>query len=82
MIHDKVEIYGLGRLAEVVDFNNWNNNLDSSWNNSIISVIIDAGGVTSNDNDITKEIIKTKEDIDAELGNRHNIKLASLLTDF
>ena len=62
-------------------FNNQNYKLDPSWHNGIIYVRIQADGVYSNDNDITKNIIKTKEDISYYLGNGYNIKLASLLTD-
>ena len=64
-----------------MSFNIWNYKLDTSWRNGIISVIIDTDGVNSNDNDTKEKIIKTKEDIDAYLGNGHIIKLASLLTD-
>ena len=79
--HDKGERAGLGRLLEVIDSNNRNYKLDPSWHKGTISVRIDADGVNSNDNDITSKIIKTKEDIAAYLGNGHNIKLTSLLTD-
>ena len=62
-------------------FNNWNYRLDPSWHGGILSVRIDAGGINPNDNDIAEYIIKIKEDIDAYLGNEHNIKLYSLLTN-
>ena len=61
--HDKGERAGLGRLVEVMSFNNRNYKLDPSWHNGIISVIIDLDGVNSNDDDIATKIIKTKEDI-------------------
>ena len=65
--HDKGERALLGRLVEVVAFNNPNYKLDPSWYNGIISVIIYADGVNSNDNYIAKKVIKTKEDIAAYL---------------
>ena len=55
--HDKGERAVLGRLVEVMAFNNHNYKLDTSWHNNIISVIIDANGVNSNDNGIVKKII-------------------------
>ena len=81
LIHDKGERAGLGRIVEVMYFNNRNYKLDPSWNNNILSVRMDADGVNSNGDDIAAKIIKTKEDIAAYLGNGQTIKLASLLTD-
>ena len=69
MGHDNGERSVIGRPVEVMSFNNQNYKLDPSWNNSIISVRIDADGVNSSDNDIATNIIKTKEDIAAYLGN-------------
>ena len=80
--HEKGEISGLGRLVEVMSFNNRNYKLDPSWHNGIISVRNDADGVNSNDDDIATKIIKKIHIyISAYLGNEHTIKLASLLTD-
>ena len=79
--HDKGERAVIGRLAEVMDFNNQNYKIYPSWHNGIISVRIYADDVNPNDNDIAENIIKTKEDIATYLGNVQNIKLASLLTD-
>ena len=79
--HDKVERAGLGRLVEVMSFNNHNYKLYISWHNGIISVSIDIDGANSNDDDIVTNIIKTKKDIAAYLGNGYTIKLTSLLTD-
>ena len=78
--HDKVEIGWLGIPVEVVSFNNRHYKLYPSWHDGIISVRIDADGVNSNDNDIRTKIIKIEEDISDYLGNRHNIKIALLLT--
>ena len=50
--HDRGERAGIGRILEVMYFNNQNYKIDPSWNNGIISVIIDADGVNPNDNDI------------------------------
>ena len=80
LIHDKGERAGLGRLVEVMSFNNRNYKLDHTWHNGIISVRIDVDSVNSNDDDIAKNIIKTKIYIADYLGNRHTIKLVSLLT--
>ena len=55
--HDKGERAGLGRLVEVMSFNNNNYKLDTSWHNGIISVRIDADIVNSNDDDIVTKII-------------------------
>ena len=79
--HDKGERYVLGRLVELMAFNNQNYNIDPSWHYGITSVRIDTDGFNSNDNYIAADFIKTKEDIDSYLENRHNIKLASFLTD-
>ena len=61
--------------------NNRNYKLDTNWHDGIISVLIDADGVNSNDNYITKNILKNKINEAAYLRNGHHIKLASLLTD-
>ena len=79
LIHDKREMSGLGILVESMAFNNRNYKLDPSWHNGIISVQIDADRVNPNDNDIATRIIK--KDIGNYLGNRHNIKISSLLTN-
>ena len=60
LIHDKGERAGLGRILEVMSFNNRNYKLYSTCHNGIIPVIIDADGVNSNDSDITTKIINTK----------------------
>ena len=60
LIHDKGERAGLGRILEVMSFNNRNYKLYSTCHNGIIPVIIDADGVNPNDDDIATKIIKTK----------------------
>ena len=79
--HDKGERAGLGRLVEVMSFNNRNHRLDPTWHDGIISIRIDADGVNSNDDDIATKIIKTKEDISTYLDDGVQIKIASLMTD-
>ena len=79
--HDKGERAGLGRLVEVMAFNNRKLKLDPSWHDGIISIRIDADGVNSNDKDIATKIIKTKQDIITYLEDGTRIRLASILTD-
>ena len=58
LCHDKGEIAVLGRLVEVMAFNNHNYKIYPSWQYGIIYVWIDAYGVNSNDNDIAANIIE------------------------
>ena len=55
--HDKGERYVLGRLVELMAFNNRDYKLNPSWHDGIISVQIDANSVHSNDNDITTNMM-------------------------